>query len=163
LIEVEDERVHRLVASATAAHLHRIEQFIGRIAKLEEELSNRVRQFHQLNFTVKDLNKQLKEARQQTRLARESHLATVMMNSQNSTLPPSTDPRKGTRSLREKCGRKLGGQVGHRGATKEFVEKPDHLVFHATEACSRCGSALEESEVKETISCEAEERVPEPL
>ncbi len=63
-IEVEDERVHRLVASATAAHLHRIEQFIERIAKLEEELSNRIRQVHQLTFTAKDLNKQLKEARQ---------------------------------------------------------------------------------------------------
>jgi uncharacterized protein YoxC len=69
MIEVEDERVHRLVASVTAAHLHRIEQLRERIARLEEELSSRVRQVHQLNLTVKDLNKQLKEARQQTRLA----------------------------------------------------------------------------------------------
>jgi uncharacterized protein YoxC len=80
MIEVQDERVQRLVASAMAAHLQRTEQCSGRIAKLEEELSSRVRQVHQLNLTVKDLNKQLKEARQQTRLAREAHLATVMKN-----------------------------------------------------------------------------------
>ena len=65
MIEVEDERIHRLVASATAAHLQRIEQLSGRIAHLEEELSSRVRQVHQLNHTVKDLNKQLTEARQE--------------------------------------------------------------------------------------------------
>jgi hypothetical protein len=39
---------------------------------------------HQLNQTVKDLSKQLKEAQQQTRLPREAHLAQVLKNSQNS-------------------------------------------------------------------------------
>jgi transposase len=147
MIEVEDERVQRLVASAMAAHLQRTEQCSGRIAKLEEELSSRVRQVHQLNLTVKDLNKQLKEARQQTRLAREAHLATVMKNSQNSSLPPSTDRRKRTKSLREKSGRKPGGQVGHRGATKEMVEKPDHFLIYALETCEMCGSSLSASEL----------------
>src|SRR5215212_6954303 len=127
MIEIDDERVHRLVASATVAHLQRIEQLIGRINRLEEELSSRVRQVHQLSQTVKDLNKQLKEARQQTHLAREAHLATVLKNSQNSSLPPSRDPHKRTRSLREKSGRKPGGQAGHRGATKEMAAKPDYL------------------------------------
>ncbi len=37
MIEVEDERVHKLVASATAAHLRKIEQLTGRINCLEEE------------------------------------------------------------------------------------------------------------------------------
>lgn len=138
----------RLVASATAAHLQRIEQLSGRIARLEEELSSRVRQIHQLTLTVKDLNKQLKEARQQTRLAREAHLATVMKNSQNSSLPPSTDPHKRTRSLREKSGRKPGGQVGHRGATRRFVEQPDHLIIHSPESCYLCGASLKGAEVK---------------
>ncbi|MGB7923078.1 MAG: hypothetical protein WCF57_07525 [Pyrinomonadaceae bacterium] len=142
MIEIDDERVHRLVASATVAHLQRIEELSGRINRLEAELSSRVRQIHQLNQTVKDLNKQLTEARQQTRLAREAHLATVLKNSQNSSLPPSPDPHKRTRSLREQSGRKPGGQAGHRGATKEMVAKPDYLVMHSPESCSLCGSSL---------------------
>jgi len=148
MIEIEDERVHQLVVLATAAHLQKIEQFRGRIAKLEEELASKVRHVHQLNLTVKELNKELKEARTHTRLAKEAHLAHPLKNSQNSNKPPSTDPRKGTRSLREKSGRKPGGQVGHPGATKGFVEKPDRLVIHAPEACSFCGSSLGESEVQ---------------
>lgn len=147
MIEVEDERVQRLVASATSAHLQRIDQLIGRINRLEEELSSRVRQVHQLSQTVKDLNKQLKEARQQTRLAKEAHLATVLKNSQNSSLPPSRDSHKRTRSLREQSGRKPGGQAGHRGATKEMVAKPGYLVIHAPESCSLCGSSLNGADV----------------
>jgi len=53
MIEIEDERVQRLVASATTAHLQRIEQLRGRINRLEEELARRVRQVHQLDLTVK--------------------------------------------------------------------------------------------------------------
>jgi transposase len=147
MIETDDERVQRLVASATAAHLQRIEQLSGRINRLEEELASRVRQVHQLDLTVKELNKQLREAREHTRLAREAHLATVMKNSQTSSLPPSTDRRKRTSSLREKSGRKPGGQVGHRGATREMVDVPDYLIVHAPESCSLCGSSLLDSEM----------------
>lgn len=46
MIETDDERVQRLVASATAAHLQRIEQLSGRITRLEEELLGRARQIH---------------------------------------------------------------------------------------------------------------------
>ena len=148
MIETDDERVQRLVASATAAHLHRIEQLSGRIARLEEELSSRVRQMHQLKLTVKDLTKQLREAQQQTRLTKEAHLATAMKNSQNSSLPPSRDPRKRTKSLREKSSRKPGGQVGHKGATRAFAEKPDYLVVHAPESCELCGTSLSGVEAK---------------
>lgn len=148
MIEIDDERVHRLVSSATAAHLEKIERLTGRIAKLEEELASKVRQVHQLNLTVRELNQELKDARQQARLAKEAHLAHLLKNSQNSSLPPSTDLRKKTRSLREKSDRKPGGQVGHRGVTREFVEKPDHLVIHAPESCQLCGSSLNGAEVK---------------
>src|SRR5438477_4378959 len=129
MIEVEDERVQKLVASATAAHLRRIERLTGRIAKLEEELAARARQVHRLELAVKELNRELKEARKQTRLAREAHLAHLMKDSQNSSMPPSQDRRKRARSLRERSGRKPGGQVGHPGSTLRFVEKPDRLII----------------------------------
>ena len=150
MIEVEDGRVHRRVAAATAAHLQKIEQLTARITRLEEELAGKVRQAHQLNLAVRELNKQLREARRQTRQARERHLAHLMKDSQNSSLPPSQDRRKRTRSLREKSGRKPGGQVGHPGTTLDFVATPDRLIIHAPADCHLCGSTLDESEVART-------------
>jgi uncharacterized coiled-coil protein SlyX len=147
MVEIEDERVQRMVCSATAAHLHRIEQLTTRINGLEEELASKVRQVHQLNLMVKEHNKELRQAREQTRQAQERHLAHLMKNSQNSSMPPSTDRRKRTRSLREKSGRKPGGQVGHPGSTLGWVEKPNLLRIHAPKACRFCGSSLDESEV----------------
>lgn len=142
MIEVEDERVQTLVAAATAAHLRKIEQLRGQIAKLEEEMASKTRQLRRLELEVRGLNKELKEARKQTRQAREAHLAHLMKDSRNSSLPPSTDRRKRTRSLRVRSGRKPGGQVGHPGTTLEFVERPDRLVIHSPQSCHLCGSSL---------------------
>src|SRR5215216_7324584 len=67
MVEIEDERGQRMVCSATAAHLRRIEQLSTRINGLEEELASKVRQVHQLSLMVKALNKELRQAREQTR------------------------------------------------------------------------------------------------
>ncbi|MFN2453323.1 MAG: hypothetical protein ABR577_03805 [Pyrinomonadaceae bacterium] len=116
MIEVEDERVHKLVARAASAHLQKIEQLTNRIAKLEEELSNRARQVHRLTLTVKELNKQLKAARQQTQLAKEAHLAHLMKSSpQLQSAPfdrPSQKGEKLTREEREE-GRRPTRSSGH--------------------------------------------------
>ena len=135
MIETDAERVHRRVAAATAAHLHKIEQLTGRIARLEEELAVKARQVHRLELTVKELNKELKEARAQTRQAREAHLAHLMKDSRNSSMPPSQDRRKRTRSLRERSGRQPGGQVGHPGTTLDFARQPNRLIIHAPADC----------------------------
>jgi transposase len=147
MIETDDERVHRRVAAATAAHLHKIEQLTGRIAKLEEELAVKARQVHRLELTARELNKELKEARAQARQARERHLAHLMKDSQNSSMPPSQDRRRRTRSLRERSRRKPGGQLGHPGATLGLVDQADRLIIHAPQSCHLCGSALGGSEV----------------
>ncbi len=150
MIEVEEGRVQRLVAAANAAHLRTIERLRGRVTHLEEELASKARQVRRLELEVKELNRELREARKQTRQAREAHLAHLMKDSRNSSLPPSQDRRKRTRSLREKSGRKQGGQVGHPGATLEFVEEPDRLVIHSPQSCRLCGSSLAGGEVMRT-------------
>lgn len=160
MIEVEDERVHRLVTAANAAHLHKIEQLTGRIARLEEELAVKARQVHRLELTVRELNKELREARAQ---AREQHLAHLLKDSQNSSMPPSQDRRKRTRSLRERSGRKAGGQVGHPGTTLEFVEKPDRLVIHTPHSCYLCGASLSGREVASTERRQVHDLPPQKI
>jgi transposase len=65
------------------------------------------------------------------------------MNSTNSSKPPSSDGlvKPKPKNLREKTGKKPGGQQGHRGTTLVPKEKPDIVIEHAPEQCS-CGHDL---------------------
>lgn len=67
-------------------------------------------------------------------------------DSNNSSIPPSQDPFriKRTESLREKSGKKPGGQQGHEGKTLEMVENPDSIVKHTPKNCTCCGKDLSE-------------------
>jgi transposase len=64
-------------------------------------------------------------------------------NSGNSSLPPSQDLfRLKNQSLREKSGKKPGGQPGHKGETLLMSPDPDKVIEHIPdEICSRCGNA----------------------
>jgi transposase len=69
-------------------------------------------------------------------------------NSSNSHLAPASDlGRSGkNKSLREKSGKKSGGQVGHEGKTLEFSDKVDHKVNHIPAHCECCGKDLSDIE-----------------
>ena len=110
-----------------------------------------------------ELKKELEEARKQTRQAQERHLAHLMKDSQNSSLPPSQDRRKRTRSLRERSGRRAGGQVGHPGTTLGFARQPDRLIVHASADCYLCGSSLAESEVARTERRQVHDLPPQTM
>lgn len=70
------------------------------------------------------------------------------LNSTNSGKPPSSNGlKKPVRisSLREKSGKKTGGQPGHPGKTLCQTETPDAIIDHFPETCAGCGKALNET------------------
>jgi len=82
-------------------------------------------------------------------LAQEARIAELErrlgLDSSNSGKPPSSDglkkpPRTG--SLRDRSGKKSGGQKGHRGETLRRSETPDATIDHYPQACTACGAAL---------------------
>lgn len=88
---------------------------------------------------IQGLNERVQEL--ERRLSKDSH---------NSHKPPSSDEptfRRGRRkSLRQRSGKKPGGQTGHTGRTRLQVEKPDAVQFHAPDQCAGCGGSLREIE-----------------
>jgi transposase len=70
------------------------------------------------------------------------------LNSGNSGKPPSSDglKKKPARvsSLRERSGKKPGGQKGHPGKTLSRTETPDATIDHFPETCRACGGPLNE-------------------
>lgn len=67
------------------------------------------------------------------------------VTSENSSLPPSKDPIgfKRTQSLRAKSHRTNGGQLGHKGCTKEQTSMPNRTIECAPEICPECGRRLD--------------------
>jgi transposase len=76
----------------------------------------------------------------------ERHLG---LNSGNSGKPPSSDVLKKqparVSSLRERSGKKTGGQKGHPGKTLSRTDTPDATINHYPEVCDGCGAPLSEA------------------
>jgi transposase len=75
--------------------------------------------------------------------------AKLAANSSNSNRPPSSDGLKKGRpkphSLRQRTGKKPGGQPGHPGTTMAWAEDPDQIIVHAPPpVCDACNAPLPE-------------------
>ena len=68
--------------------------------------------------------------------------------SRNSHLPPSSDMTRKNQSLREKSGKKPGGQQGHKGATLQMSDTPDEIRKLSPDYCNECGADLSQMEVQ---------------
>ena len=86
-------------------------------------------------------------------------------NSGNSSKPPSSDrssqAKPKQRSLRQKTGKKSGGQKGHQGATLKQTDTPDEIITHRLEICPRTGRMLTDADVVGKIRCQVFD-IPEP-
>jgi transposase len=66
-------------------------------------------------------------------------------DSTNSHKPPSSDGLKKKKVIKnnhQPSGKKPGGQLGHKGETREMVDNPDFTVIHPVEGKCECGSDL---------------------
>ena len=92
--------------------------------------------FTHFEAQVQALNERVREL--EIRLGKDSH---------NSHKPPSSDGptyrRPARKSLRQRSGKKPGGQPGHAGCTRLRVEMPDEVHLHAPERCAHCGDNLQ--------------------
>ena len=110
----------------TAARLHEKTQEATEKAELVIEKQR-------LDSLIEELSMQVHEL-----------LGRLAKDSSNSSKPPSTDGyAKKTRSLRQKSGKKPGGQAGHTGCTRSLVENPDETVVVPPEQCEQCQTSLQ--------------------
>jgi len=80
---------------------------------------------------------------------RVAHLEGIIAkDSHNSSKPPSSNGfKRPPKSLREKSGKKAGGQTGHEGTSLRQVENPDKTVIHWPRGKCSCGRCLENAPV----------------
>src|ERR1700685_4128628 len=118
-----------------------------------------------VNAILRDQN-----AAQQSRIAQlEARIAELErqlgLNSGNSGKPPSSDglKKKPVRvsSLRERSGKKTGGQNGHPGETLRRSETPDATIDHFPQTCAGCGEALSAAMATDHIARQVFD-LPEP-
>jgi transposase len=173
-ITLTRQQLYELYYEGPEATIHLIEGLLEELADQEQILGERQQRIidaqHERNERqaaqlkrVKEklerqvcLNYQLTRRLQELQAELERHeIGEVRRDSHNSSLPPALDPPgvkaqnavRRTRSLRRRMGRKVGGQVGHRGSTLVRVAAPDSVVTHVPQSCRRCAAALSDGAV----------------
>lgn len=103
-----------------------------------DSLMKRVEQLE--HFEVENKKLRIENTDLKHRLSKYEH----PKNSNNSSIPPSKDENRPKRkSLREKSGRKPGGQKGRKGNTLRLVATPDYTKTHFSSYCNCCGESLD--------------------
>ena len=104
-----------------------------------------VRQLREENKHLKKENQELRERLVSTEATIKQLVELLGQNSHNSNWPSSRDrsrQKPKPKSLRQKTGRKAGGQEGHKGHTLEFNPEPDVIERHRPTQCRHCQTAL---------------------
>ena len=102
-----------------------INMMITMFSGIMEQNNKQTATISELKQTISDLQETIKDLQRQ-----------LNMDSHNSSKPPSSDGYKKAnknRSLREKTGRKTGGQKGHKGVNMKLRHEPDEVNVHLPE------------------------------
>lgn len=125
-----------------------LEEFRSEIGSLNKTVKDLSDDNARLNRRVEALN--VENADMRKRLSKYED-PQPPKNSGNSSVPPSKESmgdeiKRRTSSLREKSGRKLGGQPGHEGNTRKMSEQPDETENIQPNYCRECGRELSDIE-----------------
>lgn len=111
-----------------------IEEQLKTIAELQAIIAEQAKTIEQLNNRIALLEERLAERER-----------SLNLDSTNSGKPPSSDGLKKAlrvQSLREKSGKKPGGQPGHEGSTLRQVDDPDLIERIEAKDCPSCKTDL---------------------
>ena len=110
-----------------------------------EQLQRENGKLRQENAQLRAENQQLREQVGQLGTRLHELEGRVSKDSHNSSKPPSTDGyAKKTRSLRQKSGKKPGGQEGHAGSRRHLVQMPDEIIMVRPEKCAHCQASFQQ-------------------
>lgn len=132
-----------------------------------ETIEKLLAQIAGLTAAVTGLTAKLDTEREQARIQHEKDAARIealtkkieeltakkaRKDSHNSSMPPSSDGygKPAPKSLREKSGKKAGGQPGHKGNSMEITREPDEVKEYLPEKCWNCPMA---SKCKSNYTC----------
>ena len=97
----------------------------------------------QLEARVSSQSQQIKLLEEKVMLLLEMvQKSSIKKDSHNSSLPPSSDLFRKTKSLRVASTKKSGGQFGHSGTTLEMRAVPDKITDLKPAFCRNCGASL---------------------
>lgn len=145
-----------------------LEDFRTEIRQLKATVDNLTAENTRLNRRIGALNAENNSLKRKIDMLTEENTSlreklskyedsTPEKHSGNSNIPPSkesisAESKRRTTSLREKSGRKSGGQPGHKGSTRLMSENPDLTEYIQPNYCSKCGRDLSEIEGEEVYS-----------
>jgi DNA-binding protein H-NS len=108
--------------------------------KLQQKISEQQR-------LIEEQQKQLKAQLEEIEQLKEERDKLKNRNSQNSSLPPSTDLlKKPSDKSKRKKGKKRGPKYDHPGQTRNGFGEPDKIISLELENCPTCGNSLEKVE-----------------
>lgn len=146
-----------------------MQELLDKISLLERRLDDVLKRCVALeaeNATLRERVVKLETENAALRAENADLRARLKKDSSTSSKPPSSDgyrkPSAKDRSLREKTGKKPGGQVGHPGATLLQSATPTDTTTHIACTCGHCGKSLEGGRVAGSESRQVFDIPPPP-
>lgn len=135
-----------------------LEEFRAEVGRLNKTVNELTVENARLNRRIEALNVEIRALKNENKDLRERlskyEDPQPPKNSSNSSVPPSKEGfgaeiKRRTSSLREKSGKKPGGQPGHEGNTRLMSDQPDETEDIQPNYCRECGRELSGIEGKE--------------